>query len=286
MPTLGPLNGPFPAPPGQIDARTLKRDPDCPQNSLGPGVLGCGVAHGERPKTGIFPHRGRVGGAQTREETTWMADERGERTAPAAAAGAAAAVAPIEPFETWASTQRRRATLDGAWKVVVTERVVDGTTTRSVASWHDNAKQPGTPVRRAQQHGNDASGRLPQQQDASRDQPAAPARQSSRQRRSASRSAVHHRWKKRLRVLRKVQLLLAVRCLVRLSRLTAKGLALRDVSSPGKRRHSPPPPEATCGPIRLWAPDSVALPPPPKRAEPQTSWLERTLLRVQRARNG
>ena len=80
--------------------------------------------------------------------------------------------------------------------------------------------------------------------------------------------------------------ILAVRCLIRLSRLTAKLLALRAEPSPGKRRHSPPPPETTCGPIRLWAPDSAALPPPPKRAEPQTSWLQRTLLRVQRASDG
>ena len=65
MPTLGPLNGSSPVPPGQSDARALKRDPNCPQNSLGPGVLECGVALGERPKTGIFPHRGRVRGART-----------------------------------------------------------------------------------------------------------------------------------------------------------------------------------------------------------------------------
>ena len=41
------------------------------------------------------------------------------------------------------------------------------------------------------------------------------------------------------------RLLLAVRFLVRLSRLTAKAHALRDGPSPGKRRHSPPPEAAT-----------------------------------------
>ena len=51
MLTLGHLNGPFPAFAGPSNAWTLKRDPDCPQSSLGPGVLECGVAHAERPKT-------------------------------------------------------------------------------------------------------------------------------------------------------------------------------------------------------------------------------------------
>jgi hypothetical protein len=202
--------------------------------------------------------------------------------APAAAAVAAHG-ADAEVFEEWASRQRRRAADDGAWKVEVTERVVDGNIIRSVASWHDNAVHAGrTPMRRAQQHGNTPA-RPPQQQAASRGQRAGPTRQSSRQRRSMLRSAAHHR-KVRWRALRRS--LLAVRFLVRLSRLTTNARALREEPSPGKRRHSPPPPESTCGPIRLWAPDSVALPPPPKRAQPQTSWLERALSRVQRAKDG
>ena len=205
------------------------------------------------------------------------------REAPAAAAGAACGVN-AEAFEEWASRQRRRAALDGAWKVEVTERmVVGGGTIRSVATWHDNAKHGRTPVRRTHMHGNGVSSQPPQQQDAPRDQHAAPTRQSSRQQRSNLRSAAHHK-EVRWRVLRRC--LLAVRFLARLSRLTAKARVLRDELSPGKRRHSPPPPEAICQPIRLWAPDSVALPPPPKRAEPQTSWLERALSRVQRARDG
>ena len=70
------------------------------------------------------------------------------REAPAAAAGAACGVN-AEAFEEWASRQRRRAALDGAWKVEVTERmVVGGGTIRSVATWHDNAKHGRTPVRR------------------------------------------------------------------------------------------------------------------------------------------
>jgi hypothetical protein len=203
--------------------------------------------------------------------------------APAAAAGAAHG-AEAEAFEDWASRQRRRAARDGAWKVEVTERVVDGNITRSVASWHDNTVQTGrAPLRRSRQHGRGTPARRPQQQVASRDQQPVPTQQSSRQRRSNLRSVAHHR-KARWRALRRC--LLAVRFLARLSRLTAIARALRDEPSPGKRRRSPLPPETACGPIRLWTPDSLVLPPPPKRAESQGSWFERALSRVQRARDG
>ena len=53
----------------------------------------------------------------------------------------------------------RSGTSDGAWKVEVTERVEHGSCIRSVASWHNNAKQPGTPMRQAQQQGIDAAAR-------------------------------------------------------------------------------------------------------------------------------
>ena len=76
----------------------------------------------------------------------------GEREAKAAAAGAAH-MPEAEPFDQWASRQCRRAALDGAWKVEVSERVVGGTIMRSVASWHYNAKQLDAPLRRAEQRG-------------------------------------------------------------------------------------------------------------------------------------
>ena len=49
----------------------------------------------------------------------------GTGSASAAAAGVACG-AEVEQFDEWASRQRQRATRDGAWKVEVTERVVDG----------------------------------------------------------------------------------------------------------------------------------------------------------------
>ena len=43
-----------------------------------------------------------------------------------------AAAPPAEPFTDWASSQRRRALRDGAWKVRCEERCEDGAVTRSV----------------------------------------------------------------------------------------------------------------------------------------------------------
>ena len=189
-----------------------------------------------------------------------------ERMAPADAAGAGCA-ADIEPFEEWASRQRRRAALDGAWRVEVSERLVHGNAIRFVTSWHDNAKLRGAPLRRAQQQGRDVSARPGMQPGASAPDP---QRQTARQRRSSLRSAAHHR-KVRLRLRGG---LLAVRFLVRLSRLTAAARALRDAPSPGKRRHSPPPPDLGFTGSR----DDAALPPPPKR--PEAGWLWRTFSRV------
>ena len=51
--------------------------------------------------------------------------ERTDST-PAAAAGGACEQREAVPFDEWASVQRRRAALDGAWKVEVSERVVNG----------------------------------------------------------------------------------------------------------------------------------------------------------------
>jgi hypothetical protein len=186
-----------------------------------------------------------------------------ERTTTAAAAGVERD-GEIEPFEQWASVHRRRATRDGAWKVEVTERLSGGTVIRSVASWHSNAKQPDTPLRRAKERGSEESSRPGMQQAACAPHP---QRQTARQRRSALRSAAHHR-KVRLRLLSH---LLAVRFLVRLSRLTETAHSLRDAPSPGKRRHSPPP--TTTG----FNGDMVdaALPPPPKRLE--VVWRKRAL---------
>ena len=186
-----------------------------------------------------------------------------ERTTTAAAAGVACD-GEVEPFEQWASTQRRRATRDGAWKVEVTERVVGGTITRSVASWHDNAKQQGAPLRRPEQQGSDAPVRSGVQQAASSSRS---QRQTARQRRSALRSAAHHR-KVRLRLLGYLH---AVRSLVRMSRLAATTRAIRDVSSPGKRRHSPPPAAMGLNGDNVDA----ASPPPPKRLE--VGWGRRAL---------
>ena len=73
---------------------------------------------------------------------------------PVVAAGGASADA-VESFEAWASRHRQRATRDGAWKVEVKEWMVRGEPIRSVISWHDNARQLGTPLRRAQQQGGD-----------------------------------------------------------------------------------------------------------------------------------
>ena len=137
-----------------------------------------------------------------------------------------------ELFVKWVSAHRRRAALDGAWKIEVSERVVNGTATRFITTWHDrNIKPQTTPLRRGRQQGGDVPVRS--------EEPVAssirPQRLSARKRRSALRSATHHK-KVRLRALRSH--LLAVRFLVRLSRLTVAARAFRDAPSPGKRRLS------------------------------------------------
>ena len=193
-----------------------------------------------------------------------MHAQRGPNATPAAAAGASSGRA-AESFVEWASTQRRRAALDGAWKVQVTERLLpNGGCIGSVVTWHDNAGQPSTPVRRGRQQGGDVPGQPEEQASSSN----SPQRQSARQRRSALRSTAHHKLKRR-RVLR--GLWHAVRFLVRLSRLSAATRVLRDGPPPGKRRLSPPPeqehlllrPASSCSSDD----DNVALLSSPKRPE-------------------
>ena len=185
-----------------------------------------------------------------------MADRGVGRSASAAAAGAGCSDEP-EPFVSWASAQRRRAALDGAWRVEVAERFVHGVRTRSVTSWH-NAQQQHASSRRVRPQRD-----VPAGSDA---RPAAgehPQRQTARQRRSALRSAAHHK-RVRLRALRSH--LLAVRFLVRLLRLSKAARALRlarDALPTLKRRHSPSP----APPDRPDDADDAALPPPPKRLE-------------------
>jgi hypothetical protein len=202
--------------------------------------------------------------------------ERTDESRPAAAAAAGAGgEEDVESFDAWASRQRRRAALDGAWKVEVTERVVHGNTIRSVASWHDNAKQPGTPLRRAQQQCSSESARSGTQQDTSSPHP---PRQTARQRRSALRSAAHHKLM-RLRVLRSH--VLAVRFLVRLSRLLPAPSADRMLHAqlPAvKRRHSPTPEEPSMD--RPADDGCAAPPPPPKRAVVGTSTWKQAISRA------
>ena len=195
-----------------------------------------------------------------------MADRGVGRSASAAAAGAGCADDPT-PFVTWASAQRRRAALDGAWRVEVSERFVHGVRIRSVTSWHAGR----------QQHTSSRRAPPPSDMHAGFDaRPAAgehPQRQSARQRRSALRSAAHHK-QVRLRALRSH--LLAVRFLVRLSRLCKAAHALRlarDAPPTLKRRHPPSPPPSD----QPGRDDDAALAPPPKRLE--VPELLRTVLR-------
>lgn len=199
---------------------------------------------------------------------------------PAAAAGAAWETA--EPCDEWASTQRRRATRDGAWKIVVTERMVSGNIVRTVTSWHDSAKRQPTPLRRAQQHGGVSADRSQQRSTRSATD-RHPQRKTSRQQRSALRSAAHHR-SGQLRVLRR--LWFAVCFLVRLSRLAKAARVLRAKPSPVKRRLSPSPDEQH---HHLHRPTTscqsgdcdVASPPPPKRLEVgRLLWAREAIARV------
>jgi len=168
-----------------------------------------------------------------------MDTQRGTDAMPAAAAGAATGDA-AESFVDWASKQRQRAARDGAWKVEVAERTVDGNIERKVTSWHDSGMRQHTPSRRAPQQGGVSADRPQQQSARSATDEQHPQRQTARQRRSALRSAAHHR-SRRLRALRK--LWLVVRCVVRLLHLSATSRALRAGSSQSKRRLSPSPDE-------------------------------------------
>ena len=172
----------------------------------------------------------------------------------------------LESFDTWASRHRRRAALDGAWRVEVAEQVLRGAVRRSVTTWHDSMPQPPLPPRQPQQ-----------QQRAVQPQKKQPKRRAmgtqtlrqptKKQQRSALRSAANHR-ALRLRALRRV--LLVVRFYVRLWRAMMATLALRDrpvdasPASPGKRRLSAEPLDGEAAP----AVDDVASPPQPKRAAP------------------
>ena len=193
-----------------------------------------------------------------------------EQTATAEAAGAGGADN-CEPFEAWAFKQRRRAALDGAWKIEVTERVENGTTIRSVTSWHDKAKQQHTPSRRGQQHGGGEAVRSAELAANSRK----PKRQPTRQRRSFLRSAAAHHKHVRLRLRSHM---LAVRFFVRLSRLTVAARVLRDALSPGKRRYSPQPPDSAL--VYSVNDDDAALAPPAKRFEGGLGWMRRAMRRV------
>ena len=194
-----------------------------------------------------------------------------EQTATADAAGAGG-TGFCEPFEEWASTQRRRAALDGAWKIEVTERVVHGSTIRSVTSWHDKAKQHRSPSRRAEQLEVDVSARSAESGSVA--DPSHPDRQTARQRRSNLRSAVHHQHVR----LRLRSHMLAVRFLVRLSRITVAARVLRDALSPGKRRHSPQPLDSAL--VYSVNDDDAALAPPAKRFEDGFGWMRRAMRRV------
>jgi hypothetical protein len=208
-----------------------------------------------------------------------MAASRGTDAAPAAAAGDACEQREAVPFDEWASVQRRRAALDGAWKVEVSERVVRGNTIRFVTSWHDSVQLPNAPLRRDQKRHNDVPVRQKEQASSSNN----PLRQTARQRRSILRSAAHHRLK-RLRVLRR--LWLVVRFTVRLSRLSATTRALRDGPSPGKRRLSPPPDEWRDHPLRTTSScssgsDDDASSPAPKRLEVgRLEWMRQVVSRA------
>ena len=197
---------------------------------------------------------------------------------PAAAVGTAR---DGESFDQWASRQRRLATSDGAWKVEVTERLVCGAPLRSVTSWHDSAKQRPASSRRTQPFGRDKSTRPQQQSPCSTADLQHPQRKTSRQQRSALRSAAHHKLM-HLRALRSVWLV--VRFLVRLSRLAVGSRAIR-VESTGKRRHSPPP-DVQQQHLHRLALDAlgegdVTSPPPPKRIEVgRLSWAREAITHV------
>ena len=182
---------------------------------------------------------------------------------------AVASAVALEPFDSWASCQRRRATLDGAHRVEVSERVWRGAVTRSVTTWHQTPSQLHQPPRQEQPR--------PCVVPTRRKQPARHAmgtqtskKPNSKQRRSLQRSAAHHK-RERFRVLRRA--FLVVRLTVRLRhRLETERdacvlHAAASPTSPPKRRHSPPPVEQlqVTGESEPKVADA-ASPPRPKRA--------------------
>lgn len=196
-----------------------------------------------------------------------MADERAA-TPPTAAAGDARG-APLEPYDAWASRQRRRAALDGAWRVEVTERSTLHGVVRSVTTWHDQLQQKHQPQRQV---------RAPRSMPTRQQQPSRramgtqqPQQPTVKQRRSRERSAAYHK-QQRVRALRRV--LLVVRLAVRLWRrleTERAACALRATASPtspSKRRHSPPAGAQlllTGSVARSDDAGDAALPPSPKR---------------------
>ena len=190
-----------------------------------------------------------------------MPDNEEQPTPPAAEA----TNAPLEAFDSWASRVRRRATLDGAWRVEVSERVQRDAVTRSVTSWHDRAQPQPQPPRQKQQQQRTMPPR--RKQPSCRTLGTQTSRSNAKQQRSALRSAANHR-KQRARVLRRV--LLAVLAYVRWWRAMMATLALREMptsatspASPGKRRHS----RRLDGEAAPEVSD-VTSPPQPKRVAP------------------
>ena len=183
---------------------------------------------------------------------------------------AVASVVALEPFDAWASRQRRRASLDGAWRVEVSERVLRGAITRSVTSWHDHALQQPQPPRQKQQQqrGTPARQSKPVRRAMGTQTSSRP---NAKQQRSALRSAANHK-RQRARALRRVQL--AVLFYIRLWRSMMATLASRDVpvgnalpASPGKRRLS----AESLGGEEVPETSDAASPPQPKRAAPSAA---------------
>jgi hypothetical protein len=181
-----------------------------------------------------------------------------------------------DAFLAWASRHRRRAALDGAWKVEVTERTLRcGAHQRIISSWHDAAKLS-SPLRRPQrQRAVPASGKPSSSRCANKSADPQPSKpMNAKQQRSAKRSAANHKVL-RFRALRCA--LLVVRFLVRLRRMAL--LVLREcdapsASSPGKRRHSAELLDSDVGALGVGGRGSepdVASPPQPKRPAPSAS---------------
>jgi hypothetical protein len=135
----------------------------------------------------------------------------------------AAAAAANDPLLLWASRHRRRAALDGAWKVEISEKTSRRLTIRSITSWHWHDETAREPLPRAMR--TPMPSYQPTHTTTARSAPAAKqqepaARSAHRRQRSFERSAAHHRQlaRQRLRaVLRTV--LLSVRLYLDLRRM-------------------------------------------------------------------